>query len=179
MRKVLFATVLVVASFIGAQAQSGNNQVGIAFDAGIPTGNFGDAFKTGFGGYAKGLLGVGTAGQVTLTVGYTSYKEKNTTGFDMKATILPILAGYRQNFSGFYVEPQLGYGSYGAKATINGTESSSSDGAFTWAAGIGYAKSGIDVGARYQSGEKSGSSTSLIGLHLGYNFSLGGSSASK
>jgi len=179
MKKFFFIATLVVASFIGANAQTGNNQIGIAFDAGIPTGDFGKAFKTGFGGYVKGLLGVGTAGQATLTVGYTSYKEKNNTGFDMKSSILPILAGYRQNFSGFYVEPQAGYGSYGSKVTINGTESSGSDGAFTWAVGLGFAKSGVDLGARYQSGTKSGSSISVIGLHLGYNFSLGGGATSS
>jgi hypothetical protein len=179
MRKIFFASALAIASFIGAQAQSGNNQVGIAFDLGIPTGDLGDAVKTGFGGQVRGLLGVGTAGQVSLTVGYASFKEKEETGADLKMTILPILAGYRHNFNGIYVEPQVGYGSYGSKATYLGSDVSSSDGAFTWAAGVGYAKNGIDIGARYQSGTKDGDNLSLVGIHIGYNFTLGGASASK
>jgi len=179
MRKIILGAAFVLASFIGVNAQKGNNQVGVAFDLGIPTGDFGDGFKTGFGGQIRGLLGVGTAGQVSLTTGYSSFKEKEETGMDEKFSILPVLVGYRHNFSGFYVEPQVGYGSYGAKATVLGTESKSSEGAFTWAAGIGYAKNGIDLGARYQSGQKDGS-ISLIGIHLGYNFTLGGTaSASK
>jgi hypothetical protein len=176
MRKIFLATVLVVASFIGANAQSGNNQVGIAFDAGIPTGDLKDAVKTGFGGQVRGLLGVGTAGQVSLTVGWMTFKEKEETGYNMKFNALPILAGYRHNFSGIYVEPQVGYGSY--KFKMDGFDGES-EGAFTWAAGVGYAKSGVDVGVRYQSATKDGENLSLIGIHLGYNFTLGGASAKK
>ena len=180
MRKFFFASALAISSFIGAQAQSGNNQVGVAFDLGVPTGDFGDVAKTGFGGQLRGLLGVGTAGQVSLTTGYLSFKEKEESGMDLKMSIIPILAGYRHNFSGFYVEPQVGYGIYGAKATILGTESKDSEGAFTWAAGLGFAKNGVDIGARYQSASKDGSTTSLVGIHIGYNFTLGGgASASK
>jgi len=175
MRKIFLATVFAVASFIGANAQKGTNQIGVAFDLGIPTGDFGDAFKTGFGGQVRGLLGVGTAGQVSLTAGWSTYKEKEESGINLKENILPVLVGYRHNFSGFYVEPQVGYGSY--KTKFDGGDEST--GAFTWAAGIGYAKSGIDVGARYESGQKDGS-ISHIGIHLGYNFTLGGgASASK
>ena len=95
-------------------------------------------------------------------------------------SILPILLGYRHNFNGLYVEPQAGYGSYGAKATYLGTETKTSDGAFTWAVGLGYAKNGVDVGVRYQSGTKDGDNISLVGIHVGYNFTLGGgASASK
>lgn len=175
MRKFLFVTVLVVASFIGVNAQKGNNQIGVAFDLGIPTGDLGDMVKTGFGGQVRGLLGVGTAGQVSLTAGWSTFKEKEETGVNLKENIIPVLLGYRHNFNGFYVEPQVGYGSYATKSDLV----DGSDGAFTWAAGIGYAKSGIDVGARYQSGHKDGSSLSLIGIHIGYNFTLGGASASK
>jgi hypothetical protein len=89
--------------------------------------------------------------------------------------IIPVLLGYRHNFNGLYVEPQAGYGSYAVKTSLG----DASDGAFTWAVGVGYAKNGVDIGARYQSGQKDGS-ISLIGIHLGYNFTLGGgASASK
>jgi hypothetical protein len=183
MRKVFLATVFVVASFIGANAQSGHNQIGIGPEVGIPTGDFGDAYKTGFGGSIKGLLGVGTAGQVTLTSGYTTFKAKDLpSGVDVKASIIPILVGYRHNFSGFYVEPQVGYGIYGSKVDGMGSpyDGSNSDGAFTWAAGVGYAmEQGLDIGARYQSGHKDGTSNAVIGISVRWNFTLGGASASK
>ena len=183
MRKILFASIFVVASFIGANAQQGHNQIGIGVDLGLPMGDFGDAYKLGIGGQVKGLLGVGTAGQVTLTSGYMSFKAKDLpSGVDIKASIIPILVGYRHNFSGFYVEPQVGYGIYGSKVDGLGSpyDGSNSDGAFTWAAGVGYAMAqGLDLGVRYQSASKDGESTSLIGFAVKYNFTLGGASASK
>ena len=176
MRKVI----LVLASFFvlsAIKAQSGKNQIGIAFEVGLPMSDFKDVAKTGFGGSLKYLHGVGTAGQVTLTSGYTVYNAKDAVSTFLDHTsIIPILLGYRHNFSGAYIEPQAGYGIYGSKF---GSESNS-DGAFTWAIGVGYAmEQGLDIGARYQSASKNSATTSLIGLHLGYNFSLGGGATSS
>jgi len=180
MRKVI----LVLASFFvlsAIKAQSGKNQIGIASEVGIPMGDFKDAVKTGFGGSLKYLHGVGTAGQVSLTSGYTIYNAKDVpSGYTVRSSIIPILLGYRQNFSGVYVEPQAGYGIYGSKFKGGGVDESNSDGAFTWAIGVGYAmEQGLDIGARYQSASKNSATTSLIGLHLGYNFSLGGTTTSS
>lgn len=174
MRKVFLAFSLTAASFIGAQAQTGNNQIGIGAEVGIPTGDFGDAFKPGFGASVKGLYGVGTAGQVTLTAGYTIFNEKEESGVNMKTSILPIMAGYRHNLNGFYLEPQIGYGSYGVQVEFMGEKESEREGAFTWAAGVGYALNGLDISARYQSGklEDADSPFSLVGIRIGYNFSL-------
>jgi len=47
------------------------------------------------------------------------------------------------------------------------------------AIGLGFAKNGFDGGVCYQNASKDGSNTSLIDIHVGYNFTLGGSSASK
>ena len=183
MRKVFLATAFLAATFMGVKAQSGHNQIGVGADIAIPTGDFGDAFKTGFGGSIKGLFGIGSAGQITLTTGYTSFKAKDLPSeVDIKSSVIPILAGYRHNFSGFYVEPQIGYGIYGSKISGMGSpyDGTDSEGAFTWAAGVGYAMAqGLDVGARYQSASKDGSSTSLVGFSVRWNFTLGGAQASK
>jgi hypothetical protein len=182
MKQLLLLAAIVSISFL-SNAQKGTNQVGIAFELGIPLGDFGDVAKTGFGGLIRGAYGVGTAGQVTLTTGYTSFSVKDellSSGETANLHIIPILVGYRHNFSGFYVEPQLGYGSYGSKDKFNGTSVSSSEGAFTYGGGIGYSKSGFEGGVRYQAGSKDGSTTSYIGFHVGYNFDLsGGGTASK
>ena len=176
MRKVLLVLAAVFA-LGAAKAQTGKNQIGVGLEVGLPMGDFGDAFKTGFGGSLKYLHGVGSAGQVTLTTGYTTFSAKDVpSGYSAHASIIPILVGYRHNFSGVYVEPQLGYGIYGSKVKGGGLDESDSNGAFTWAIGAGYAMAeGLDLGVRYQSASKDGGTTSLIGFHVAYNFSLGGS----
>ena len=60
MRKVILVLASVIA-LSSAHAQTGKNQVGVALEVGLPMGDFGDAFKTGFGGSLKYLHGVGSA----------------------------------------------------------------------------------------------------------------------
>jgi hypothetical protein len=52
-------------------------------------------------------------------------------------------------------------------------------GGFGYAIGIGYVVSNVDLGVRYQGGKpggdnQDGSDWSFIGIHVGYNFTLGG-----
>ena len=178
MKKVVFAIAIAAASFGAANAQTGNNKLGIGVEVGLPMGDFGDAFGVGIGGSAKYLHGIGTAGQLTLTSGYQRFGAKDLpSGVSASASIIPILAGYRHNFSGLFLEPQVGYGIYGSKVSGGGYDFSDSEGAFTWAIGAGYAMAqGLDLGVRYQSASKDGESTSFIGFRVGYNFSLGGTS---
>ncbi len=174
MKNLILSTALLVTAFFSADAQKGNNQISVAAEVGLPIGDFGDGFKTGFGGSVKGLFGVGNSGQFTLTTGYSEYKVKNSSDeMGLSIGIIPILAGYRLSMNGFYVEPQLGYGVYAAKIKFEGDRISSSNGVFTYAAGVGYAKNKIDFGVRYQSGTEDGDNISLVGIHFGYNFSLG------
>ena len=183
MKKIILTTAIAFISVL-AFSQKGTNQIGIGADVGIPTSDFGDGFGVGIGGYLKGLLGVGSAGQLTFTTGYSTFGMKDdiedALGVEKaSSSIIPLLFGYRHNFSGFYAEPQVGYGIYGAKIKIGGASESNSEGALTWAVGFGFAKNGFDAGVRYQSGHKDGESTAIVGIHIGYNFSLGGGTASK
>ena len=180
MKKIIlfFVSVITISSL---KAQQGNNQIGIAAEAGLPIGDFADGYKTGIGGALKGLFGIGQSGQITFTTGYMGFKNKESTN-DLKysSTIIPLLAGYRHNFTGgVYIEPQLGYGIYGTKVEFMDEDETDSEGAFTYALGVGFAASGFDAGIRYQGASKDGSNTSLIGVRVGYNFTLGGGSASK
>jgi hypothetical protein len=180
MKKVFLAICIIAISATG-YSQTGNNQIGVGGDVAIPMGDFGDGFKTGFGGYAKGLFGIGEAGQVTFTTGYSGFKAKGSTSEESAtASIIPLLAGYRHNFSGFYVEPQVGYNIFGLKYKSSGISVSDSEGGFAYAVGLGYVVSNVDFGVRYQGGKPSGSGSdsinwSFIGIHVGYNFTLGGS----
>jgi hypothetical protein len=172
---ILILTAIIAISFT-LNAQNGNNQIGIAFDADVPTGDFGTFYKTGFGGTLKGLYGIGTAGQITLTTGYNRFTAKGSTS-NAKETlgIIPVLLGYRHNISGLFIEPQIGYGRYSDKVNVSGNSGSDNKGAFTWAVGAGYQISGFEFGVRFQSGKVKDptSSFSFVGLHIGYNFSLG------
>ena len=169
---VLLATILISASSF---AQKGKNQIGVGADVSMPTSDFGSYFKTGFGGYVKALLGVGKSGQVSFTSGYSSFKASGD--LPLTLSIVPIMVGYRANFNGFFVEPQLGYSVVGGKMlTEDEGFQTDSEGAFMWAAGIGYQFTNkLEVSARYQMSSKAGTNLGAFGLRLGYNFSLNGS----
>jgi hypothetical protein len=177
--KKIYLVLLATALFTSVSfSQKGNNQIGVGADISFPIGDFGDAFKTGFGGYVKGMYGVGTAGQVTLTTGYSSFKAKGSNDIlKMTINVLPVLAGYRHYFSGLFAEPQIGYGNYTAKIKgededleIDGKDS---EGSFTWAIGGGYVfNEKLEVSVRYQSANRNDSNLGLFGLRVGYNFSL-------
>ncbi|MGN6293852.1 MAG: outer membrane beta-barrel protein [Chitinophagaceae bacterium] len=177
MKKLLLAAALFIISF-ACYSQKGKNQVGVGADIGIPTGDLGTLANVGFGGYVKLLYGVGNAGQLTFTSGYSIFKVKDefrdAAGVDkLNYRILPLLLGYRHNLNGFYIEPQLGYSVHSAKATVGSVSATNSDGAFTWGGGIGTAvKSGFDFGVRYLSATKDGDAVSWVSIHVGYNFSL-------
>jgi hypothetical protein len=179
MKKVFLAICIASISVTG-YAQSGTTKIGVGADLAIPVGDFGDLAKTGFGGYAKGLFGIGEAGQITFTTGYSSFKAKGSNSEESATlNIIPLLAGYRQNFSGFYAEPQIGYNIFGLKYKGGGQSASDSEGGFAWAVGFGYVVKNVDLGVRYQGGKPSGggdgsSDWSFVGIHVGYNFSLGG-----
>ena len=174
MRKVYVVLLALTAFFTNSFAQKGNNQLGGGGDLSIPTGDFANEFKTGFGFYLKGLLGVGKSGQITLTSGFSAFKESGEwDDFTTTQTIVPLLIGYRANFNQFFVEPQMGYAMFGNKYVSNDGFSTESIGAFTWAAGAGYVfNNKIEVSARYQSSSREGSSGNLFGLRLGYNFTF-------
>ena len=160
---------------VAGHSQKGNNAIGAGADLGFPMGDFGDHFKTGFGVYAKGLFGVGKAGQVTLTSGYSSFKERGTwDDYNSTVNIIPLFIGYRHHFNSLFIEPQLGYAIYGSKFTTFDEGSwTESDGAFNAAATIGYVfNQQLEISARYQTGGKQGWNVNLFGLRVGYNFSL-------
>jgi len=172
---VILGTVLISAASF---AQKGNNQASVALDVALPVGDLADASSIGIGGTLKGLYGVGTAGQITLTTGYTTFSAKKEIKDALGASkvsqgVIPILVGYRHHFNGFFAEPQVGYGIYTSKVKGGIFDSKDSGGAFTWAIGGGYVfNQKIEAGIRYQSGTKDGESSGFVGVRIGYNFSL-------
>ena len=173
MYMVLLATILVSVSSFG---QKGTTFIGAGGDLLLPTGFAADYFKTGIGFSVKGLFGVGTAGQITITSGYVGFKT--TIPAEIATTsgrLIPLLLGYRHNFNGFFVEPQVGYAVLGLTASDGVDYYTDSEGGFSWAAGIGYLfNNKVEVSARYQASSKGGETDAFFGLRLGYNFSLNG-----
>ncbi len=168
MRKFSFFMALLLSISFVSHAQKGN-QINIGPELDIPMGTFGDAYKIGFGGTVKGLLGVGKSGQFTLTTGYLYFKGKSsgTGGYsyaDQKFSIIPYLLGYRYYFKDLYVEPQLGMASYTTKAGGSGITETR----FTYGAGAGYSMKAIDLGLRFQTHE----GASLVAIRAAYNINL-------
>ena len=177
MKKTLFSLAIGIIVSLAAHAQSGNNQIGVGAEAGIPTGKgASETTKIGIGGSVKALFGVGSSGQITLTSGYMSFGGKNLPdGYKATLTVIPVLAGYRQNFGGFYVEPQAGVGFLKQKESYQGENGAEKATKLTWAVGAGYViNKNIDLGARYQRSEFEDGSISLVGIKVAYNIPIGG-----
>ena len=170
---ILLAVIVTASSF----AQKGNNAIGAGADLSFPMGVFGNAFKTGMGVYAKGLFGVGKAGQITFTGGYSTFKEIGSGfGWSGKLSFVPLMIGYRHNFNGFFVEPQFGFGNLTYKYTEDGDFWNETEGLVTWAASAGYVfNKHVELSGRYQRSNNATSNGELFGIRLGYNFSLSGS----
>jgi len=154
-------------------AQKGRNQVNLAIEGSVPV--FENA--GGFGGFIKGMYGVGRSAQLSLMIGVAGFREKNSV--DQSTTnirLVPVLAGYKQNFHKFYIEPQAGYGELAGKVTTDDF-ARPSVGAFFWALGAGYDHKRINAGIRFQQAYGSESTSAGIwqgkdfhytGIHLGY-----------
>lgn len=171
MRKVFLTVAAVFAIASASFAQTGKNQIGVGAEVGLSTGEGGGLQ---FGGTGKYLHGIGTAGQVTFTAGALFHSESED---EVKATLtqIPLLLGYRHNFNGLYVEPQLGYMSSKVTVKVDGEKLySGSDGALAYGIGGGYVfANGLDLGVSYRNSAKSGYSGAIV-FRAGFNFSLGG-----
>jgi hypothetical protein len=178
MKKVFLSLFGIVALTAAAVAQTGNNQISPALELALPTGDASDVNTIGIGATVKGLYGIGEAGQITFTTGFirAGVKKdfKNMLGADKaSSTMIPLLAGYRHNFNGFFAEPQIGYGIYGSKIKGGIYDSKESDGAFTWALNAGYVFNNFEAGIRFQSMHKDGEGSGFIGFRFGYLLPVG------
>ncbi len=179
MKKTLTVLAMVVATAFSANAQETKTTtekggtkgtfLSIGAEAGVPTGTLANTHKLGFGGSAKVGFNVIENGYITLNAGYISFASKSAGPSLGSMNIIPIKAGFRYNFGGFYVEPQLGW----TKAKLKGSDNSESS--FTWAPNVGIIIADVvDLSARYESFNTDGYKGSHVGFRLAYNFNLGG-----
>lgn len=179
MKKIAAVLLLVIAAHGLAQAQKGQNAVGVVAEGGL---SIPDA-DLGWGGYVKGYYGIGKSAQLTATAGISQFVHNPSTG-EVKTTtrLIPVLIGYKQHFSLFhikslYVEPQAGFGELGGKVDFGGDYARPSGGAFFGAIGAGVDIKRFELGARYQFSRETGSPESglwynrkfqLAAIHVGY-----------
>ena len=169
---LLALTVLVAATSFGQddKKKASGTSFSVGLEAGLPIGDLKKLDASfGIGGSAKVGIPVFSGADVTISAGYISFMGKTVQGFKIPALgTIPVKAGLRFMLgSGFYGEPQLGYtiAKYsGIDGNLNG---------FTYAAGVGYKVSQVDVGVRYEAWSKSENGVSItpsfIGLRVAYN----------
>jgi hypothetical protein len=182
MRKSIF-TFFLVAIFFTCYSQQGIIKIGVGTELNVPVSTaFKHEYKTGFGGYLKGLYGIGKSSSITFTANYSHFPQQGepVDGYSFMLNYLSLLPGYRYTFSGFYVEPQAGFSfALSRYKTPSGREHFST-GEFMWAAGLGYEIKNIDIGVRFQSDPNNGKgyvnsgplTNSFLNFHIGYNFLL-------
>lgn len=168
--KKLFLLLFVGAISTSLFAQKGHNQASIGAEVGLPTGTVSNAINVGIGGTAKGLYGVGDAGQIGLTLGYISYGYSGSeTGMSGAMNVIPIMPGYRHHFDNLYAEGQVGLAIVSSSFNFGGYSSSASTTNTSLAIGGGYLYENFDFSLRYQS---YGTGFGTLGLRVAYNFSI-------
>lgn len=175
MKKLILLTAVAgLFAFSSVNAQTKAPKLSLGAEFALPMGDFGDAYKLGFGGslqyqhpVAENLLVTGSAGYTTFTG-----KDVNIFGFTTKLpayNAIPVKAGARYYFGdNFFAAGELG--------AAFGTKSGSST-AFVYAPGIGVDfpvadKGSVELGARYEGWSANSTTSGFIGLRLAYNFGL-------
>jgi len=159
--KLLIVCLVAACASQFTYAQSGRLSLGV--EVAQPTGDFGDFVGTGIGGSLRyempllGKLGIG------LTAGYIAFGGDND---GPTWNLIPI-----QAFGKFYLGENQG-GLYGqVDLGVHSTSVEDADGETnaSWALGLGYHMSKLDLGVRWQSVE--GDKTlSYVGLRAAYVF---------
>lgn len=166
--KKLFLLLFIGALSTSLFAQKGHNQISIGAEVGLPTGTVSNVLGVGLGGTAKGLYGVGEAGQVGLTLGFIRYGYSNNIGgASAGMNVIPIMPGYRHHFDNVYAEGQVGLSVVSSSYSYGGYSASASTTNASIAIGGGYLYKNFDFSLRYQS---YGSGFGSLGLRVAYNF---------
>lgn len=151
MRKTVLFCILFAVYAINAQAQKKRIQLMAGAEFAQPVK---EDLQAGYGISFKALYGISKTGQLTLSAGYSRFTEPGglKPGNKPYVRLISVLAGYRQNFGRFFVEPQAGIGELGGTTyvVIQGDASRPSVTTAFSALNIGYTIRKLSFGARYQ-----------------------------
>lgn len=172
MKKLIFGSFLLCASFM-AKSQDNPGKGDLKFSGGaelaLPIGDFGEFYSVGLGFSAQADYYVSDKVSLNLNAGYITYQGK-TIDLGILGSIkspsfnvIPVMAGARYSITEkFYGSAQLGL-SFWSNDGFNGSD-------FTFAPGIGYKFSKIDVQLKYNSIGTEGGSSDNLGLRVAYTF---------
>jgi len=169
MRKLSAAVLALVAVLSVSSTQSAGAQtvvgVGVGGGVAMPMGDFGDAFKMGFGGGA-GLFVYPNGGRVGFRadVGYMTFKDD--LGLDIDSNPLTLMGS---------VLLPLTQGSSATPYVVGGAGIMSDEGsAFAWQGGLGVSigtgSTRLFIEGKWVSASKDGATTSYVPLIAGVSF---------
>ena len=187
--KQLLSVILLAVLFTGFINAQGKIALGVQAGVAIPLGDFEKASKMGFGGQANFAYHISPMMDITASVGYLTWSQKDIdgggvvtiTGF--KISSVPVMAGVRYYFGKGkfkpYVTAELGLHFETVETpsitivglgTVPSTSVTGSDFGFGGGAGFLYQlspKLGIDVSAKYNSIGRTGSALNFVSIMAG------------
>jgi hypothetical protein len=154
----------------GAPPQS-KHSLGANAELSIPVGEFSDVAELGYGGNVKYQYRAMPEGAFTLTAGYLTWGEKDLTSLtSIQAAAFNFMLGGKFFISeGFYGSVEGGIYFLEYEYTGNYANQLGNTDRFMLPIGLGYEKSGFEVGARYMLLD---TELPAFSLTVGYNFGL-------
>ncbi|MDX1326869.1 MAG: outer membrane beta-barrel protein [Arenibacter sp.] len=168
MRKNILMTTFALFVAVGTMAQDGFHKIGVGAEIGLPMGDFGEAYNSGFGATGKVYYGLNENANITGTLGYIRFGLDGGSDVSGHMGMVPIMFGYHHDFDGLYIEPQVGLVALSSKIDMSGFGGSSSATEVSLSLGGGYSTGEWDFGLRYQIV----SNANFLRARIAYNFSI-------
>jgi hypothetical protein len=183
--KISILSLALAALSLGVNAQSSKStttdngiRLSIGAEAGIPVGDFNNAYNANVGGSLQADFPVASQLFVTVNAGYNTFLGKTVSGFTLtNLQLIPAKAGLKYFATpNFYVQAEAGASFVANKKDVGATNST----LFTYAPQVGYlfplgGKNYIDAGVRYEGNTAlvdNGSTLGFVGLRVAYAFGL-------
>jgi len=168
---VLCAAVLPVLAFAQGEPGWNKHSLGANFEISLPMGDFSDIAGTGYGGNIRYQMGYSATTVFTATAGYLAWTAKDLSANTsvQPAAFSLFLGGKQYLVEGFYgsLEAGLYFIDYTYEGVVVGALGNTSR--FMLPIGIGYQKSGFEIGVRYMLFDPDFNAFSFT---VGYNFAL-------
>ena len=166
-----FLLVLPLVTFAQGEPGWSKSSLGASFEVSVPVGDFSEVAGLGYGGNVRYQYGMDNRGVFTATAGYLAWTSKDLgANTSIKPSAFNIFLGGKYYFTGgLYgsLEGGLYFVSYTYEGSFVGASGNTTR--FMLPIGLGYEKSGFDVGARYMLLD---TELPLFSLTVGYNFDL-------
>ncbi len=181
-KHLLLVLPMAILCIAAASAQDRKFSLSLGLDGGLPVSSgFKDIYSAAAGLTLRGQYNINEKIGLTLSSGAIGFFPKNFDGMDGEDGIdinamlsIPVKAGGKYYITEkFYGMFELGVVSN--RILVGGDDEDLNIGlsepysAFVYAPGIGLQLGGFDLGLRYESFSKGGSSSSFMGLRIGFN----------